>query len=262
MTSARGQRPAPAARRQSAGERQAERRTARRRRAAHPTAIPATVRRRPQPVGVGGEDQERERGSAAKRDGISRAAAALLVAVVDPEQHRRSSRRARDRSAARARSPATAPVASAERSARRAPAWDRRCPPPRAPASPAASRDGRCAARHEHAVGRTGEEQGEERERIGARVDQPARGQAVANSSEQIRQQRRDRDRPALAHRRRRGTAEAAGSARRAADRPAATNGCSAPTAGSAGTGEDRYQSCPASKRADLHRSAYCRRYR
>ena len=51
---------------------------------------------------------------------------------------------------------------------------------------------------HEHADGRSGEEQGEEGERIGARVDQPPGRQRDREQQQQIGQQRRDRDRPAL----------------------------------------------------------------
>ena len=93
---------------------------------------------------------------------------------------------------------------------------------------------------HEHAVGRPGEKDRNQGERISARVDQPAARSAQARRAAEDRAVAA-RSRPRSApHPGRRGTVEAAGSARRSAGRPAATNGCSRRTAGSADIAEDR----------------------
>ena len=183
--------------------------------------------------------------AAGKRHGIG-ARAAALVASSTQNSTIADARRARDRSASRARSPATARW-RCRASARRARASDRQSPatPGEQRQLPAVMID---PLGHEHAVGRAGEEQGEEGQRIGARVDQPPRGQrqrrtAAADTAAAA------RSRPPTARpRRRRGTAEAAGSARRSADRPAATSGCWRRTAGSADTGEDRTSPARASR--------------
>ena len=106
------------------------------------------------------------------------------------------------------------------------------------------------------------QEQGDDRQRLGARIDQPPHRQRQREHQQQQRQQRRDRDRDPLGI----GAADqrpaAAGSARRAAGRPAATSGCwRRHGPGRADTGEGRTSPARRAGRGPAP-SAYCRRYR
>ena len=114
---------------------------------------------------------------------------------------------------------------------------------------------------HEHAVGRAGEEQCQERDRIGARVDQPPRRSAPARTAAaSMAAVARSRP-PSAPPPPRRSTAGARESARRSASRPAATSGYWRRTAGSADTGEGRTSPGREARRGPAS-SAYCRRCR